>query len=88
MATSLPQEVAWPAEFREHATQLGRYLKDTLLYIERAKDQPVPYDLARTMAIGALSLINKINNIPDVSTVHDALWMARSEAKTAAESAI
>ncbi|KAH6957479.1 hypothetical protein DER45DRAFT_604275 [Fusarium avenaceum] len=65
MATSLPQEVAWPAEFREHATQLGRYLKDTLLYIERAKDQPIPYDLARTMAIGALSLINKINNIPD-----------------------
>ncbi|KAG7419730.1 hypothetical protein Forpe1208_v003605 [Fusarium oxysporum f. sp. rapae] len=86
MATSLPQEGAWPAEPREHATQLGKYLKDTLLYIERAKDQPVPYDLAKTMAMGALSLVNKINNIPDVSTVHDALRMARTEAKIAAES--
>jgi hypothetical protein len=42
MATSWPQEVAWPAEFREHATQLGKYLREALLCIERARDQPVP----------------------------------------------
>jgi hypothetical protein len=88
MATSLPQEGAWPAKFRKHATQLSKYLKDTLLYIERTKDQPVPYDLARTIAIGALSLINKINNIPDVSTIYNALRIARTEAKIAAESTI
>ncbi|KAH7146938.1 hypothetical protein B0J13DRAFT_318582 [Dactylonectria estremocensis] len=86
MATSWPQEVAWPAEFREHATQLGKYLRDALLCIERAKDQPVPHDLAKIMAMGALSLVNKIHNIPDLGTVHDALQMARTESKIAAES--
>ncbi|KAH8753263.1 hypothetical protein F5883DRAFT_651022 [Diaporthe sp. PMI_573] len=86
MATSWPQEVAWPAEFREHATKLGKYLRDALLCIERAKDQPVPHDLAKTMAMGALSLVNKIHNIPDLGTVHDALQIARTESKIAAES--
>lgn len=86
MATSWPQEVAWPVEFREHATQLGKYLRDALLCIERAKDQPVPHDLAKIMAMGALSLVNKIHNIPDLGTVHDALQMVRTESKIAAES--
>ncbi|KJK85102.1 hypothetical protein H633G_11066 [Metarhizium anisopliae BRIP 53284] len=86
MATSWPQEVAWPAGFREHATQLGKYLRDALLCIERAKDQPVPHDLVKIMAMGALSLVNKIHNVPDFSSVHDALQMARTESKTAVES--
>ncbi|KAH7137706.1 hypothetical protein EDB81DRAFT_656183 [Dactylonectria macrodidyma] len=86
MATSWPQDVAWPAEFREHATQLGKYLRDAILCIERAKDQPVPHDLAKIMAMGALSLVNKIHNILDLGTVHDALQMARTESKITAES--
>ncbi|KAJ3454706.1 hypothetical protein MRS44_013306 [Fusarium solani] len=86
MATSWPQEVAWPAEFREHATQLGKYLRDALLCIERARDQPVPQGLVKVMAMGALSLVNKIHNIPDLDTVRDALQMARTESKIAAES--
>ncbi|EXU95360.1 zinc knuckle domain protein [Metarhizium robertsii] len=86
MATSWPQEVAWPVGFREHATQLGKYLRDALLCIERAKDQPVPHDLVKIMAMGALSLVNKIHNVPDFSSVHDALQMARTESKTAVDS--
>jgi hypothetical protein len=86
MATSWPQEVAWPAEFREHATQLGKYLREALLCIERARDQPVPQGLVKVMAMGALSLVNKIHNIPDLDTVRDALQMARTELKIAAES--
>ncbi|RTE68578.1 hypothetical protein BHE90_017044 [Fusarium euwallaceae] len=38
------------------------------------------------MAMGALSLVNKIHNIPDLDTVRDALQMARIESKIAAES--
>ncbi|RBA11815.1 hypothetical protein FPRO05_14203 [Fusarium proliferatum] len=68
MATSWPQEVAWPAKFREHATQLGKYLREALLRIERARDQLVPQGLGKVMAMGALSLVNKIRNIPDHRT--------------------
>ncbi|KAF5133800.1 hypothetical protein E5D57_004427 [Metarhizium anisopliae] len=85
-ATSRPQELAWAVGFREHATQLGKYLWDSLLCIERAKDQPVPHDLVKIMAMGALSLVNKIHSVPDFSSVHDALQMARTESKTAVES--
>jgi hypothetical protein len=38
------------------------------------------------MALGALSLVNKIHNIPDLDTVRDALQMVRTESKIAAES--
>ncbi|KAH7471818.1 hypothetical protein BFJ70_g16530 [Fusarium oxysporum] len=51
---------------REYATQFSRYLKEVLLCIERAKDQPVSHGLAKTMAMGALCFVNKIHNIPDI----------------------
>ncbi|KAH7187616.1 hypothetical protein BFJ68_g16276 [Fusarium oxysporum] len=86
MATLRPQEAACLAGFCEHATQLGKYLRDALLCIERAEAQPVPHDLVEIITIGALSLINKIHNIPDLGTVHDALQMARTESKIATES--
>ncbi|SCO92657.1 uncharacterized protein FRV6_16785 [Fusarium oxysporum] len=86
MATLRPQEAACLAGVREHATQLGKYLRDALLCIERAKAQPVPHDLVEIITIGALSLSNKIHNIPDLGTVHDALQMARTESKIATES--
>jgi hypothetical protein len=86
MATSWPPEVAWPAEFREHATKLGRYLRDALLSIECAGDQPVPPDLVIYMAMGALALVTKIHSLSDLGTIHDAHQMARSESKTAAQS--
>jgi hypothetical protein len=38
------------------------------------------------MAMGALSLVNKIHDIPDLGTVHDALQVVRTESKIAAES--
>ncbi|KJK73915.1 hypothetical protein H634G_10821 [Metarhizium anisopliae BRIP 53293] len=72
--------------FGEHATQLDKYLRDALLCIERTKDQPVPHDLVKIMAMGALSLVNKFHNVPGFSSVHDALQMARTESKTAVES--
>ncbi|KAK9443894.1 HET domain protein [Metarhizium brunneum] len=88
MATSWPQEVAWPAGFREHATQLGKYLSNALLCIERAKDQHVPHNLIKIITMSALSLVNKIHNVPDFSSVRDALQMARTESKSAVASAM
>jgi hypothetical protein len=85
MATPWPPEVARPAEFREHATKLGKYLRDALLSIECAGHQPVPPDLVKYMAMGALALVTRVHNLPDLGTIHDALQMARSESKTAAD---
>jgi hypothetical protein len=83
-----PPEVAWPAEFREHATKLGKYLRDALPSIECAGHQPVPLDLVKFMAMGALALVTKIHNLPDLGTIHDTLQMARSESKAAADDAM
>ncbi|KAI8648910.1 Gag-like protein [Fusarium sp. Ph1] len=86
MATSWPQEMSWPAKFREHVTQLGKYLREALLCIERAINQSVPQGLVKVMAMGALSLANKIHNMPDFDTVRDVVQMARTESMIAAES--
>uniref|UniRef100_A0A8H7NA94 CCHC-type domain-containing protein n=1 Tax=Bionectria ochroleuca TaxID=29856 RepID=A0A8H7NA94_BIOOC len=86
MATSWPQEAAWPTDLREHAAYLGKYLRDALLSIEREKDRPVPPELAKIMIMGSLSLLVKLQNMPDFRTVHDALNLARTEATASAAS--
>ena len=86
MATSWPQEAAWPTDLREHATYLSRYLRDALQSIDREKDQPVPPKLAKVMIMGSLSLVLKLQNTPDLHHVHDALSMARTEATATATS--
>ncbi|KAH8902606.1 hypothetical protein BR93DRAFT_856230, partial [Coniochaeta sp. PMI_546] len=79
------QEAIWPTGLREHATYLSKYLRDALLCVKRAKDQPVPAELAKAMVLGTMSLIVKMQNIPDLNTVHDVLRLVQTETKIAAE---
>ncbi|KAK3109438.1 hypothetical protein LTR53_017312 [Teratosphaeriaceae sp. CCFEE 6253] len=83
MATSWPQETAWPAEHREHATHLTKYLRDTLNCIDRSQDQPVPVDLVRLIIHGTISLIAKVQRVPDLSSIYDNLQVMQAQAKTA-----
>lgn len=82
MATSWPQETVLPAEHREHATHLTKYLRDTLNCIDRSPSQPVPVDLVRVIVNGTISLIAKFQRIPDLSSIHDSLQIMQTEAKS------
>ncbi|KAI8956692.1 hypothetical protein F5Y11DRAFT_361494 [Daldinia sp. FL1419] len=85
MATTWPQEMAWPTEHRKHAARLNKYLKEALLCIERSNDQPVPQELAKTMILGTLSLLIKLQNIPEISSIQATLQTAQTKAKADAE---
>lgn len=85
MATPWPPEVVWPAELREHTTSLSKYLRDTLLCVDRTKGQPVPAELVKTIILGMLSFIVKTQNTPDLKSVLDALSIARTERDAALE---
>ena len=47
MVTQWPKEATWPAEAREYTTYLSKYLRDALLSVESAKNQPVPAELVK-----------------------------------------
>jgi len=47
MATPWPPEVVWSAKLREHAMSVSKYLRDTLLCVDRTKGQPVPASSSR-----------------------------------------
>ncbi|KAH7111337.1 hypothetical protein B0J11DRAFT_498685 [Dendryphion nanum] len=85
MATSWPQQSTWPTELREHATRLSTYLQDTLVCIERTDNQPVPAELVKTIIHGTVTFILKTQHTPDLNTVHDALRIAKTEAKATAD---
>ncbi|KAI3340358.1 hypothetical protein F4824DRAFT_487316 [Ustulina deusta] len=59
VATSWPQQTAWPTEVREHATYLSKYLQDALRCVEQAQDQPVPANLVKSVILGMVSLVAK-----------------------------
>ena len=75
MASSWPKATAWPSDLREHATYLSKYLRDALLCIESAKEQPIPTLLVRTMIKAVSVMLSKIKNALDYSTVMQALTM-------------
>lgn len=83
MATSWPLEVAWPAEHREHATQLTKYLRDALASMDSSSDRPVPPKQVKFVIHGMISLLAKIRNVPDLSTIHDSLKSMQTEARLA-----
>ena len=85
MAAQWPQGAAWPLDLREHATELTKYLRDTLDCMDHLQDQDVPSDLVKSMVTGTLSLINKTLRTLDLSTIQDALNMMKTEAKAASE---
>ncbi|RYO78316.1 hypothetical protein DL764_010130 [Monosporascus ibericus] len=85
MATSWPQERAWPTEPREHAANLSRYLRDALVCVERAGDQAVPTNIVKSMILGILSLVTKVQNMPDVQVLKEALDVTQAEARAATQ---
>jgi hypothetical protein len=87
MATTWPQATAWPNELREHATYLSNYLREALLCIEAAKEQPVPTPLVKTIITSTFGLIKKLENTPDFTSVMEALTAIQGDVKTVANTA-
>jgi hypothetical protein len=85
MATSWPRRATWPTPLREHATALGTFLHDVVEIIEHNGSQTVPADLAGDWICSALTLVLKTQYTPDLGTVHDALAVVQTEAKTTTE---
>ena len=82
MATTWPQATAWPNDLREHATYLSNYLKEALLCINSAKDQPVPTPLVKTIITATYSLLMKLDSTPDYNAVMQALMAIHGDVKT------
>jgi hypothetical protein len=85
MAIPWPTGTDWPLELREHATELTKYLRDTLNCIDRSQGQAVPASYVRTMITGTLTMISKTLRTPDLTTIQDALIIMQTEAKDIAE---
>ncbi|KAI1288565.1 hypothetical protein F5Y03DRAFT_401726 [Xylaria venustula] len=84
MATSWPQQTAWPTEIREHATYLSKYLQDAFRCVEQAQEQPIPANLVKSMILGMASLVAKTMNMPDVRSIQETLNIIQTEAKNEA----
>ena len=85
MATPWPQQAAWPTPFREHATRLSTYLQATLNCIECTDNQRVPTDLVKNFFHGTLAFLLKVQRIPDLDTICDALRVLQTKTKPASE---
>ncbi|GKT51829.1 nucleic-acid-binding protein from mobile element jockey [Colletotrichum spaethianum] len=85
MATPWPKDQPWPTPYREHAAELSTYLQTALKSIDTANGQPIQPQGVRAAFIGALALIVKIQNIPDIGHVHQAIENLRMETKAANE---
>ena len=85
MAATWPKTTAWPSDLREHATHLSKYLREALLCIETAKEQPIPIPLVKTMIAAMSVMLTKIENAPDYNTIMQALTTIQNDVKTTAE---
>ncbi|KAK2005452.1 hypothetical protein LZ32DRAFT_612088 [Colletotrichum eremochloae] len=85
MATPWPQDQPWLTPYREHATELSRYLQTALKSINTANGQPIAPQGVRAAFISALSLIVKLQNIPNIDHVHQAIENLQAETRTANE---
>jgi hypothetical protein len=85
MATTWPQATAWPNELREHAAYLSNYLREALLCVDAAKEQPVPTPLVKTIITSTFGLIKKLENTPDFSSVMEALTVLQSDVQSLAK---
>ena len=68
MASTWPRVTSWPTELREHAASLSSYLREVLLRIESAKEQPVPAPLVKSIIAVMYAFINKVDGLPDYNT--------------------
>ncbi|EXL90016.1 hypothetical protein FOIG_16702 [Fusarium odoratissimum NRRL 54006] len=72
MATPWPQDEIWPTDYREHATNLSKYLQKALSAIDNGDGLPVASRGVRVALIRALTLIVKMQSIPDLGHVYEA----------------
>ncbi|EXL90128.1 hypothetical protein FOIG_16598 [Fusarium odoratissimum NRRL 54006] len=85
MATPWPQDEIWPTDYREHATNLSKYLQKALSAIDNGDGLPVASRGVQVALIGALTLIVKMQSTPDLGHVYEAVKNGQAEIKTAAE---
>ncbi|KAF5669921.1 hypothetical protein FDENT_11387 [Fusarium denticulatum] len=85
MATPWPQDEIWPTDYREHATNLSKYLQKALSAIDNGDGLPVASRGVRVALIGALTLIVKMQSRPDLGHVYEAVKNGQLETKAAAE---
>jgi hypothetical protein len=86
MATPWPRRSTWPIPIDEHATNLSAFLRAVLSLIERNEaQQPPPADLVGDIIRGALTFVLKTQHSPDLSSLGNALNVARTEARATAE---
>ncbi|OHW97034.1 reverse transcriptase [Colletotrichum incanum] len=83
MATPWPPEQLWPTHHREHATELSRHLQTAVKSIDTANGNPLNPQAVRITLIAALSLIGKLQNLPELGHRHQAIESLRAETKTA-----
>jgi hypothetical protein len=60
---------------------LSKYLREALLCIETAKEQPIPTPLVKTMIAAMSVILTKIENVPDYNTVVQALTTIQNDLK-------
>jgi predicted RNase H-like HicB family nuclease len=87
MATPWPRRSTWPIPIDEHATNLSAFLREVLSLIERnGGQQSLPADIVGDIIRGALTFVLKTQHSPDLSSLSNALNVARTEARATAES--
>lgn len=82
MAAMCPKVTACPNDLREHATYLSKYLRDALLCIEFAKEQPISSPLVKTMIAAISVMLTKIGSTPYYSTAVQTLTMVQNDLQT------
>ncbi|KAH7195065.1 hypothetical protein BKA60DRAFT_501037, partial [Fusarium oxysporum] len=85
MATLWSQDEIWPTDYREHATNLSKYLQKALSAIDNGDGLPVASRGVRVALIGALTLIVKMQSTPDLGHVYEAVKNGQAEIKTTDE---
>ncbi|KAK1510598.1 hypothetical protein CABS01_16817, partial [Colletotrichum abscissum] len=88
MATPWPQEQTWPTHHREHATQLSRHLQTALKSIDTANEYPLDPKAVKATLIATISLLAKMQKLPELGHLHQAIESLRAENKTTNESNI
>ncbi|KFA81608.1 hypothetical protein S40288_09583 [Stachybotrys chartarum IBT 40288] len=87
MATPWPPVPDWPANHREHAAKLSRYLQTAVTFIDTTNGQPLEPRAVRAALMSTLNFLAKLAKIPDVDHIHDAVRAVHAETKIATENA-
>ncbi|GJN66047.1 hypothetical protein PLICBS_000063 [Purpureocillium lilacinum] len=88
MATPWPEDQTWPTDYREHAAKLNTYLQKAMSSIESPTGPPIEPQKVKHAFFGALTLIIKVQGLPNLAHFHEAVRNAQHETKTAAQNTI